>query len=49
MIIGPIPPELMKPYQDNVYIECVLMANTVPGKLVVEVLRKGIEAYKERR
>ena len=45
---GPIPPELMKQYKDNVYIECVLMANTIPGKLVAEVLRKGMEAYKER-
>ena len=45
---GPIPPELLKQYENNVYVECVLMANTVPGKPVVELLKKGIEAYKER-
>ena len=45
---GKVPPELMKQYEDNVYIECVLMANTIPGKPVVEVLKKGIEAYKEK-
>jgi Xaa-Pro dipeptidase len=45
---GEVPPALMKQYEDNVYIECVLMANTFPGKPVVEVLKKGIEAYKER-
>jgi len=45
---GKVPPGLMKQYEDNVYIECVLMANTVPGRPVVEVLNKGIEAYKER-
>jgi Xaa-Pro dipeptidase len=45
---GTVPHELMKQYEDNVYIECVLMANTVPGKQVADVLEKGIEAYKER-
>lgn len=45
---GKIPPQLMKQYEDNVYIECVFMAHTIPGKPVVEVLQKGIEAYKER-
>ncbi len=45
---GKVPPELMKQYEDNVYIDCVLMANTIPGKPAVEVLKKGIEAYKER-
>lgn len=45
---GKIPPELQKQYEDNVYVECVLMVNTIPGKLAVDVLKKGIEAYKER-
>jgi Xaa-Pro aminopeptidase len=45
---GKIPSELQKQYEDNVYIECVLMANTIPEKPVVEVLKKGIEAYQER-
>ena len=45
---GSVPPELMKQYEDNVYIECVLMANTVPGTPALEILKKGIEAYKEK-
>jgi Xaa-Pro dipeptidase len=45
---GKVPPELLKQYEDNVYVECVLMANTIPGKPVVDALEKGIEAYKER-
>ncbi|UCE34224.1 MAG: aminopeptidase P family N-terminal domain-containing protein [Deltaproteobacteria bacterium] len=45
---GTVPAGLMKQYKDNVYVECVLMANTIPGKPVVEALKKGIEAYKER-
>ena len=45
---GKVPAGLMKQYKDNVYVECVLMANTIPGKPVVEALKKGIEAYEER-
>jgi len=45
---GKVPPELMKQYEDNVYIDCVLMANTIPGKPAAEVFKRGIEAYKER-
>lgn len=45
---GKVPAQLMKQYQDNVYIECILMANTIPGTPAVEVLKRGIEAYKER-
>lgn len=44
---GKIPEELRKKYNANVYIDCVLMANTLPGKPVVEAFKKGIEAYKE--
>jgi len=45
---GKTPPELLKQYADNVYIECVLMAHTRPGTPAREVLQKGIEAYQER-
>jgi hypothetical protein len=41
------PHELRKKYEANVYIDCVLMANTIPGKPVVEAFKKGIETYKE--
>jgi Xaa-Pro dipeptidase len=44
---GKIPDELRKKYNANVYIDCVLMANTIPGKPAVEAFKKGIEAYKE--
>lgn len=45
---GKVPPRLMKQYEDNVYIDCVLIAHTIPGKPALEVLQKGIEAYEER-
>ena len=44
---GKVPDELRKKYDANVYIDCVLMANTIPGKPVNEAFKKGIEAYKE--
>ena len=44
---GKIPEALQKKYEANVYIDCVLMANTIPGKPAVEAFRKGIAAYKE--
>lgn len=44
---GKIPEELWKKYQTNVYIDCVLMAHTIPGRPAVEAFRKGIAAYQE--
>jgi Xaa-Pro dipeptidase len=44
---GKVPEDLKKKYEANVYIDCVLMANTIPGKPAVEAFKKGIEAYKE--
>jgi Xaa-Pro dipeptidase len=44
---GKVPNELRKKYNANVYIDCLLMANTMPGKPVAEAFKKGIEAYKE--
>lgn len=44
---GKIPEELRKKYDANVYIDCVLMANTIPGQPAVEAFKKGLEAYKE--
>ena len=44
---GKVPEELQKKYEANVYIDCVLMANTIPGTPVVEAFKKGIAAYKE--
>lgn len=44
---GKIPQEIEKKYKDNVYIDCVMMSNTIPGKPVLEAFKKGIEAYQE--
>jgi len=44
---GKVPEELQKKYEANVYIDCVLMANTIPGKPAIEAFKKGLEAYKE--
>ena len=44
---GKVLEELQKKYAANVYIDCVLMANTIPGTPAVEAFKKGIAAYKE--
>ncbi len=44
---GRLPAELRRRYEANVYIDCVLMAATVPGRPAVEAFRRGIEAYRE--
>ena len=44
---GKIPDDIQKKYEANVYIDCVLMANTIPGKPAIEAFKKGLEAYKE--
>jgi hypothetical protein len=44
----PLSEELAQQYRDTVEIDCILMANTVPGKSVQVPFRKGIEAYKSR-
>jgi Xaa-Pro aminopeptidase len=44
---GKIPEEWQKKYEANVYIDNVLMANTIPGKPAVEAFKKGLDAYKE--
>ena len=45
---GAVPSELEKQYAANVHIDCVLMANTRPGRPVVEAFNKGLEAYIEK-
>jgi Xaa-Pro dipeptidase len=44
---GKVPEDLRKKYEANVYIDCMLMANTIPGRPAVEAFKKGIEAYKK--
>lgn len=44
---GKVPQELQEKYAANVHIDCVLMANTLPGRPAVEAFRKGLDAYRE--
>lgn len=44
---GRVPDELRRIYDSNVHVDCVLMANTIPGRPVIEAFKKGIAAYKE--
>jgi Xaa-Pro dipeptidase len=44
---GKVPADLQKKYADNVYIDNLLMAHTIPGKPAIEAFNKAIDAYKE--
>lgn len=44
---GKVPADLAEKYRKNVYIDSVLMANTIPGTPVREAYLAGIEAYRE--
>jgi Xaa-Pro aminopeptidase len=44
---GKAPRELLDKYQATVYVDSVLMANTVPGKPAKDAFLKGLDAYKE--
>lgn len=46
--LGKLPDELKGKYLANVFIDCTLMASTRPGVPANEVLRKGIDAYREK-
>ena len=45
---GKLPEELRKKYEDNVFIDCTMMAHTRPGIASKAVLQKGIDAYQEK-
>jgi Xaa-Pro aminopeptidase len=45
---GRLPRELKKKYEANVFIDCTFMVHTRPGIPAKDVLRKGIDAYKEK-
>jgi Xaa-Pro aminopeptidase len=45
---GKLPEPLKEKYEANVFIDCTLMAHTLPGTPAREALRKGIEAYREK-
>jgi Xaa-Pro aminopeptidase len=44
---GPLPGELRKRYEDNVRLDCAFMARTRPGAEAREILRRGIDSYRE--
>ncbi len=43
---GKVPAELRKIYDDNVRVDCVLMANSVAGRPLVDPFLKGVEEYR---
>jgi Xaa-Pro dipeptidase len=45
---GTLPEELKEKYLANVFIDCTFMAATRPGIQAREVLRRGVEAYREK-
>jgi Xaa-Pro dipeptidase len=45
---GKLPEAIRTQYEANVYVDCVLMANTRPGTPAKDVLQKGVEAYREK-
>jgi len=45
---GELPEELRRKYEANVFVDCTMMAHSLPGIPVKEVLQKGIDAYKEK-
>jgi Xaa-Pro dipeptidase len=44
---GKVPEDFKERYRANVYIDCVFMANTIPGSPVVDTFKKGLAAYAE--
>ncbi|MDR2390136.1 MAG: aminopeptidase P family N-terminal domain-containing protein [Planctomycetota bacterium] len=45
---GKVPEDIRRLYRANVEIDCVFMANTVPGRLLADIFAKGVEAYRDR-
>jgi Xaa-Pro aminopeptidase len=45
---GKVPVPLREQYEENVFVDCTLMAHTRPGVPAREVLEKGLEAYRDR-
>jgi Xaa-Pro aminopeptidase len=45
---GTLPRKLKKQYADTVYVDCVMMASTRPGRPAREVFEKAIAAYAEK-
>ncbi len=43
---GKVPEDIRKKYDANVHIDCVIMANTVPGKPWADGFKAGVAAYK---
>jgi len=45
---GRVPDDLKEKYRANVFIDCVFMAATQPGRPARQVLQRGVEAYQEK-
>ncbi len=44
---GKTPADIRKKYDQNVHIDCLLMANSIPGKPLSRPFEKAIQAYKD--
>ncbi|MCX8013779.1 MAG: peptidase M24, partial [Rectinema sp.] len=45
---GPVPADIKKRYEDNVYVDCSMMAATIPGRAASTVFEAALCAYAER-
>ena len=45
---GKVPEEMLKLYEDNVYVDSAMMAATVPGRPASEVFQAALKAYSEK-
>ena len=45
---GSVPKDLQRLYEDNVYVDSVMMAATKPGRAASEVFRAALRAYAEK-
>jgi Xaa-Pro aminopeptidase len=45
---GPLPADLRKRYEDNVYVDSAMMAATVPGRPASDAFRAALAAYAEK-
>ena len=43
---GELDEDIRRRYDANVHIDCVMMANSIPGQPVVNAFNKGLDAYK---
>ena len=45
--LGEVPKDLRKQFEDNTYIECVMIAATKPGEITKNIFKKSKNLYEE--